>query len=238
MRTLVLVGSGEFTDAMNHVDTYLLTQTNSKTVAILPTAAGQEEHPLQWIKDGVRHFKKLRAKPVGVPILKREDTIKREYLEEIHSAAFIYFSGGYPGYLLDTLIDTPAWQYIYQKYQKGAILAGCSAGAMIMGGKILANGQELFMQEAWPPVWKKASELIPYAIFPHFDWARIQKKELFERIMRQASKEVLRQWIGIDEETALIIIDEKKAQVMGKGTVHVVKNGNETIYKTGHSFTL
>lgn len=238
MRILVLVGSGEFTDAMIHVDNYLLSQTTSKTVAILPTAAGQEKHPHQWIQDGVRHFKKLHAKPVGVPVLKRNDTIKREYLEKIHSAAFIYFSGGYPGYLFDTLVDTPLWQFIYQKYKSGAVLAGCSAGAMIMGERILANGQELFMQGAWPPVWKKSFGLIPYSIFPHFDWARSEKKELFERIMKQASKDVLRQWIGIDEETALIISNEQKAQVMGKGTVHVVKNGKETIYKNGASFEM
>jgi cyanophycinase len=40
--------------------------------------------------------------------------------------------GGFPGYLVQTLRDTPAWQAVLESLQAGAVLGGSSAGAMAL----------------------------------------------------------------------------------------------------------
>ena len=56
--------------------------------------------------------------------------------ERIRDANFIYLSGGKPDYLLQTSINTRALEAILDVYRRGGILAGCSAGAMVMGESI------------------------------------------------------------------------------------------------------
>jgi cyanophycinase len=40
--------------------------------------------------------------------------------------------GGFTGYLEETLKDSLAWEAVLQAYQAGAVVAGSSAGAMVM----------------------------------------------------------------------------------------------------------
>lgn len=220
MQTLVLVGSGEFTQAMEGVDRYLLSLIgNSPTVAILPTAAGMEKHPEKWVEDGVRHFKKLGAKPFGVMVLEKPDAYRKELISKLNDVSLIYFSGGHPGYLYTILKDSPLWQTILKKYDSGqVILVGASAGAMVMGRHMLGNAQEVFFK-AEKPHWSKAFGLVPYCILPHFDAAMKDHPEIVKKVIDTTPKNLKTNLTGIDEDTAVILKD-KEIQVLGKGTVH------------------
>ena len=55
----------------------------------------------------------------------------------IRAANFVYLSGGHPDYLYKTLAGSRAWDAITAVLQAGGVVAGCSAGAMIFGEKIL-----------------------------------------------------------------------------------------------------
>ncbi len=243
MRTLVLLGSGEFTQAMDETDTYLLSfpkesyEFEDKSVAILPTAAGQEENWQKWIDDGVSHFTKLGAKAYGVPVVKRQDTMNSDYLSQVEKASLIYFSGGEPGYLHQVFVGSLLWDAIIAAYKKGQIVAGSSAGAMVLGSWTLANGQNVFFKNA-EPVWEKAFSIVNYTIFPHYDFAKREKEEVVEKVMRTAPKQVGKAWIGIDEDTALILINETDAKVMGKGNVYVTRDAIETVHSHGEDFIL
>lgn len=109
---LALLGSGEFTEALLETDKFLLTQIENPKVAIVPTAAGLEDTVDSWINDGIAHFKKLDIPAKGVRLLNSEDAHSKQTLEQLKDSNFFYFSGGDPGYLLDTIRDSPAWQYI------------------------------------------------------------------------------------------------------------------------------
>lgn len=216
MKRLVLVGSGEFTPAMEVVDKYLLNLIESKTVAILPTAAGLEDTPGKWIEDGINHFLKLGGNPVGVPILNR-DHDSQEYLDLLKQVSWIYFSGGNPGHLFATLKGTRIWEFVKDFYDKGGLLAGCSAGAMVMGEYVLSNAQEMVRKKELPR-WKKAFGLVNYSIVPHFNWIKEKRSDTVEKIITSCPGKL----VGIDEDTALIIIDGGE-QVMGRGEVHQLK---------------
>src|SRR5258705_5905777 len=105
---LVLCGSGQFTRAMADVDRAILAEigTRRARVAIVPTAAGLEDTPRSWIEMGVTHFAALGADPKGVMVLNRSDADEPRHSEAIAGADWIYFSGGNPGHLVDSLTGT------------------------------------------------------------------------------------------------------------------------------------
>lgn len=228
MPTLVLIGSGEYTRAMDETDSHLLSMTKNQRVALLPTAAGKEHDALKWLEGGKQHFTRLGAKPLAIPVLNKKDANRNDYASKINDAEIIYFSGGNPGYLLETLQDSIVWEAIKKSYLEGTVLAGSSAGAMIMGNMVLANAQELF-DTGGVPLWKKAFGLVDFPIIPHYDFAKSKKPEVIEKALSISPKEVKQNWVGIDEETSLIFT-ETKAAVMGKGYVHVFGSG-EAQYK-------
>lgn len=231
----MLVGSGEFTQAMNDVDRYLLSLIdNSPTVAILPTAAGMEKLPEKWVKDGVKHFKKLGARPFGLSVLARQDAFDQSLIAKVKTASIIYFSGGHPGYLYSVLKDSPLWQVILNKYESGqAILVGASAGAMVMGKYVLGNAQEVFFKGE-KPHWSKAFSLVPYCILPHYDFAVKTHPEVVDTITTTAPEQVRKNFLGIDEDTALILINKKNGQILGKRAVHFFKDQKEQKFSSGY----
>ncbi|OGK11788.1 hypothetical protein A2768_02115 [Candidatus Roizmanbacteria bacterium RIFCSPHIGHO2_01_FULL_37_16] len=243
MKTLVLVGSGEFTDAMLKVDKFLIKlvkhiKGRSKiNIAIIPTASVPDGRQINWINDGVKHFKKLEINPFGLNIVNRQDANKKVNLRKLKTASIIYFSGGHPGYLLEIFKHTQAWKLIETLYNNGVMLVGTSAGAMILGNYLLGNAQETFNKEE-KPLWIKGFNLVPFAIFPHYDWAKRHKPKLLVKLIESASRKISANWLGIDENTAVIISDGKKTKIMGKGSV-TMQRGNETLkYNTGQKFLI
>lgn len=241
MKKLVLVGSGEFQKAMEQIDRYLLSllekEKKEKSVVIIPTAAGLEKTPNQWIKDGVLHFKKIGAEPLGIKVLKKADTRKPMYLETVKTASFIYFSGGHPGYLYKTLKGSLLWKAVYSRFQNDIILTGSSAGAMVMGDYVLGNAQEVFSKDE-KPVWTKAFGLVPYSIIPHFDYIERKKPQLLKRIIEVAPQIIQQQLLGIDENTALLIFNQKKVTIQGQGRALLFGKKAIKSYSDGQSFLI
>ncbi len=202
---LALVGSGEYLPPMELVDRYLLEHLpGSPRVVCLPTAAGTEglERINYWSKLGVEHFTKLGVPVETLPVIDSQSANDFEFAERIHQANFIYLSGGKPNYLLSTLKNSLAWQAIEAVLTAGGLLAGCSAGAMVMGERIagFSNSQPAF-------------NLVPNSvIIPHYD----EIPAGFSRLARISNKNAT--MLGIEGNTALFI-DQTNAVVIGLGGI-------------------
>lgn len=199
---IALVGSGEYLPVMDEVDRYLLAncgvQGRPPRVVCLPTAAGQEGERSWggWMKMGEEHFKRLGADALSLPIIDRTSAEDAGHAALIEAADLIYFSGGNPNYLYQTLNGSRAWAAVQKAWARGAAYAGCSAGAMILG--------------KYMPDFKRAGfgslpafGLVRTAfILPHFDAMSIVRRPLVFALQRQLQDgESL---LGVDEETALI----------------------------------
>src|SRR5579884_2349463 len=137
--TLALVGAGEYLREMEPVDRLLLDRVRgSLRVVVLPTAAAPEGKAVaeRWARMGVEHFTRLGVYVEPVMLLTRADADSPVFASHIAAATFVYLSGGKPGYLLKTLRDTACWNAIVKVYRQGGVIAGCSAGAMALGGRV------------------------------------------------------------------------------------------------------
>ena len=215
---LALIGSGEFTKEMEETDRFLLSQINNPVVAIIPTAAGQEEDYDKWIKMGVTHFKKFNVTAFGVPMLNEDDANDQILIDQLSKANVFYFSGGDPGYLLDVLKDSKAWELILEKYKSGAMLIGSSAGAMVMGKKVIARIYRFF-RTGQLPEWEEGLNMVDFAVIPHFDKI---SEDLNEDHINELNQKIPRntEVVGIDEDTSYILI-EGNWKIIGKGKVHI-----------------
>jgi cyanophycinase len=235
---LALVGSGEYLPVMQDLERALLESgiSNGKPNRYLqiPTAAGQEsrERLEYWEAIGAEQARRIGAVQEFLPIFKREDAFKTEFISKVKDAGLIYFSGGDPGYLATALHATPLWEEIEINWKKGAALAGCSAGAMALSSDV----PNFFkMKNVGIPGLNVIPNLRP---IPHYN-------KFFGWIPDSAAKIVMKApegtvIIGIDEDTALVTgldagtsIIDKKWQVYGKAGVHILSGAPTSRYLAG-----
>ncbi len=219
-KTLVLLGSGEFTPAMKEIDQMIAKDIAPPNVAILPTAAGKEGDWWKWVDQGVAHFAAINISAFGVAIRTKEDAHKKEIISSLQQATIIYISGGDPGYLLSVLTDSPAWDAIHKKYLSGTPLVGSSAGAMILGSHLVSNIYQVFDGGEKTVRWVPAFGLVPHTIWPHFDYIMREDQKKFDELMAHAPATVTSDWLGIDENTAVIWNNREKPVTLGKGRAH------------------
>ena len=130
---VALVGSGEFTPAMEDVDRELL-EGRPQRVVFLPTAAAPEGEKsiAHWVDLGRLHYTRLGVEAVPLLVLDRVGADDADLASAIAGAGLIYLSGGDPTYLAATLLHTRVGDAIVAAWHNGAAVAGCSAGAVAL----------------------------------------------------------------------------------------------------------
>jgi cyanophycinase len=227
---LLLAGSGEFRPAMVPVDRELLrfTPGSPPKVAILPTAAGQEVTVSSWIRDGIAQFTALGCEAYGVRAIDRTGVEDLSHVSALAAADLVYLSGGSPGYLVDTLRNSAAWQAIVAGWLAGGALAGSSAGAMAMGEHTMVRGPG--PGRGTPFTWAPGLGLLPgIGVIPHYD--RFGPDRTMPRVQDAPDGLVV---LGIDEDT-VILKASGVARVLGLRTVTVWRDRQPTLLRSGET---
>jgi cyanophycinase len=228
--TLALVGSGEFLPGSQTLDRALLaTLTETPRVVILPTAAAPDGPVIfeRWARMGVDHFEGLGAQAEAVRLQSRQDAISTNLAQRIADANLVYLSGGKPNYLVKTLRDTPCWEAIRMVFERGGVVAGCSAGAMALAGFLPGFG--LFQPQ---PALGLAPNLI---VIPHFD----EIPKWLNGLSRFSTRNKTMTVVGIEGSTALVGAGTDQSwRVAGQGSVTVFSANGHKTYASGESVKL
>lgn len=216
--TIALVGSGEYLEACRPVDEHLLslleTGDRSPRVACLPTAASKDGERVWrgWQERGVAHFTRLGAEVVAVDVIDRGTADDDAMVRDIAGSDLIYLSGGKPALLYELLEGTAAWAAVLGVLDRGGVLAGCSAGAMVQGSHIagLRGG-------AGRPGFGLLANTV---VLPHFD----EYRSLGEVVRRLVGRG--RNVVGVDGATALVR-HHQRFRAVGRGSVTVWSSAGE-----------
>ena len=100
---IALVGGDEFRRYCVDMDREILAATGKDParVVVLPTAA--VNGPVKAAHDGVTHFKNLGGSAHPLMIMEQGQANDPEMVERLAGADVIYFTGGNPNHLLETL---------------------------------------------------------------------------------------------------------------------------------------
>ena len=209
--TLALVGGAEWRKGCDF-DAELLKASGGDEVLVLPTAAAYE-NPDKAVQTATKWFESLGGKVRGLMVLSRPDAEERANVEAIAAARFIYLGGGSPLHLRSVLKESKAWEALVHAWQSGAVVAGSSAGAMVLGDP---------MVDPRGGAYTLGLGLIEQlAIVPHHDtWP----PERAHRTMQLAPRGV--PIAAVDERTALIRDENGAWRVAGAGSVQIFLEGN------------
>ena len=203
---LALVGGAEWTEGCGF-DQILWEASGRSEVVVLPTAAAYE-HPDRAIETATKWFSTFGASAVGLGVLSRRDAFDEALIGRLKAARFIYLSGGSPMHLRSVLKDSPAWDALVEAWRGGAVVAGSSAGAMVLGESMVdPRGGALTLG---------LGLISGVAVLPHSDaWS----EEKTHRTVQLATGHL--RIAAIDERTALIRDASGKWSVEGAGDVAV-----------------
>jgi cyanophycinase len=231
--SVALVGAGEFLPVMAAVDAELLASTGRRRprVVVLPTASWPdgEEVFLRWAALGVEHFEGLGAEVEVVLVRTRPDADDAAHAQAVGEADLIYLSGGKPDHLLRTLAGSAVWAAALAANARGSVIAGCSAGAMV-----LCSQQARFRTPPHVPLgFEPGLGLVDgVAVLPHYD--RFPETLAAMRVAQAPRGTVI---LGIDEDTAAIG-REGSWLVRGTGRVTVWRGRRRERHRDGDSFRI
>ena len=226
MGYLLLEGGAEFGGRMREPDLKAIELAGGfdAPIRILPTAAAPDNNHQRAGNNGIRWFQSLGAKDVGsLPLIDKASANDDNIAKSLREAKLIYMLGGFTGYLGETLKGSNAWRAVLKAYASGAVIAGSSAGAMVMC--------ELYYDPSRGQV-VEGLNLVPNSlVLPHHNTFG---KSWASRLL-EISQVTL---AGIDEGTGMIADGRGTWTVYGAGDVTLYRNQEVEIYPTGRSFSV
>ena len=129
---LALVGGSEWSEGCETFDQELLQASGTREVLVLPTAAAYW-HPERAVETAASYFSEFGASVKGCMVLRRADAEDKSNAGTVRAARFIYLAGGSVLHLRSVLKASAVWEALVEAWTAGAVLAGSSAGAMVLG---------------------------------------------------------------------------------------------------------
>lgn len=207
---LALVGGGEWRDGCNF-DAELLEAAGGGEVLVLPTAAAYE-HPERAVATATGWFERLGATVRPLMVLGRPDAEDEANAAVVRDARFVYLGGGSPLHLRSVLKASPVWEALLEAWRGGAVVAGSSAGAMVLTDPMVDPRGGAFTLGL--------AMVAQLAVIPHADtWSH----DKAQRTLKLAPAGV--PIAAVDEATALIRDPQAGWRVAGTAGVRVYLNG-------------
>jgi cyanophycinase len=226
MGYLLLEGGSEFGGGMREPDLKAIELAGGFTapIRILPTAAAADNNHERAGNNGIRWFESLGAQDVlSLPLIDQVSANDENIVEALRDARLIYMLGGFPGYLAESLKGSAAWEAALEAYHRGAIIAGSSAGAMVMC--------EFYYDPRQGQVVEGLNLVPDSIVLPHHNTFG---KSWASRLL-EISQVTL---IGIDEQTGMLGDGAGSWTVYGGGQVTLYRNHQVEIHPSGKTFSV
>ncbi len=209
---------GEFYQQFNYIDGPLILITGASRI------------PLEVGVIYTNIFTRLGVNDIiHLPLTRRSDCNLPENVKKMERASAVFITGGNQVKLAGILGGTPFFQVLKQRVNEGLLYGGTSAGASIASGLMIAGGRGGYNPRRNLVKLTGGLGLVQNCIIDqHFR----ERNRLF-RLASAVSSNPEFIGLGIDEDTALIITNDRFCRVVGNNSVTVL-NGNG-ITHTGYT---
>ena len=142
---------------------------------------------------------------------------------QIERATGVFFSGGDQARIMDVLRDGPLLESLRARYAAGIVFGGTSAGTACMSSLMITGDGDFTVIDADSVGVRAGLGLLPNVILDQHFIKRQRQNRLFGLILRHPA----RLGLGIDEGSALVVRENRHAEVMGRTPVMVVDGREE-----------
>jgi cyanophycinase len=228
---ILLEGGAEFGGRMAEPDMRAIELAGGRDtpLSIIPAAAAPDDNHHRAGNHGVNWFKTLGSQhPQSLPLIDSSSANDPKLADVFATSKLIYLLGGFTHYLGQTLANSLCWDACLSAYNEGAVIAGSSAGAMVL------------CDHYYDPYTGRIFDglgLVPGScVLPHYNTFG---KSWVAKLSRHLPDAIL---IGIDERTGMldeVDSDGKRAwKIYGGGNVTIHHKGQTQVYQKDAVFHL
>jgi cyanophycinase len=235
-RLLVVGGGSRPADAMKKFVEW--SGAAKSRVLVVTWASGVPDESFVSLNKG---FKEAGAfEVIHAPIRPLDAEKRKIFVEELSKATGIFFSGGDQNRIMDVLADEELLKLFKERYSKGIAFGGTSAGAAVMSDPMMTGEADLKILDGSKVGVRKGLGLLPNVIFDQHFLIRQRHNRLFGLVLVNPTM----LGIGIDEDTAVLIEDNRRLTVAGATQVmfaHAPKGRQPlqvSFLKPGQSFDI
>ena len=214
--TLVIIGGREDKTGERVILKTVAAHVQQGTLVICTVASEAAEE--LW-EDYHRIFQELGVKHIAhLRVGRREELSDDSHSAVLDGASVLFFTGGDQLRITSKIEGTPLADRIRRLYLSGAVIAGTSAGASVMSETMLVSGtgsesyrimKDLFLA---PGLGLMRNAIIDQ----HF-----AERGRIGRLLGAVAQNPRLLGIGIDEDTAIVVSQGRRSQVLGTGAVYV-----------------
>ena len=221
-RTLLVIGGAEDRIGRSVVLKRFvkLAGGRSSRIVVIPTASA---YPGEVAEAYADVFTRLRGGDVTVvdPPTRR-DAGDVDMVSALDSATGVFLTGGSQVKLAQNIVGTPVGTAVTRAYERGAVVAGTSAGASVMSRFMISLGEEgLTPRQRSSQISAGLGLVEDVIIDQHFD-----QRGRYGRLMAMVAASPNLLGMGVDENTAAEIRDGRRLTVLGAGAIFVVNARN------------
>lgn len=192
-------------------------------VLILPMASEEQDSAIWYAR---RQFVAQGLTVAGMQVM-AGDRPSVQRLDSIRSARLIYLTGGDQQRFMNIVQHTGIVEALHSAYERGALIAGTSAGAAVMSKQMITGNEKRYpeYQSTFPRIeadniqFSEGLGLITDAVIDQHFVQRSRYNRLLTAVLEYP--EML--GIGIDESTA-ILVSKQNVEVVGDAQVVVFIN--------------
>lgn len=221
---LIIIGGAEDKEGDKEILKKVCNSINKSNDLIL-IATIATEYPEEALNKYKKIFKNLGVKNIrGLNIKDRKDSEKEENINLIKCANLIFFTGGDQLRITSLIGGTSIYRELKLAIEKGCTIVGTSAGASVMSDVMVVEGED---EESPRKCTLKMAQGLGFVKSIMIDQHFAQRGRIGRLLSGIAQNpEVL--GVGIDEDTALIVKDDGRAEVLGSGAIYFLDASNIT----------
>ena len=228
----VILGGGYFDSEQSDLLLQTMIEQAGKkpNVILIPTAdarlepaakAGAVVTPIDYENDARPDFVSLGAGRIrAVHTRNRLVADSPDFVEPLRFANLVWIPGGEPRLLFTVYPKTRVERELKAVLERGGVVAGDSAGALLLGQ--IWFQADLEHPGTVPQAPEAGLGLLPCFVMPHANRYKPDVLETSVKAQVAARPELL--GLLIDENTAVIIHDEQITGIVGKGRVGIVES--------------
>ena len=234
---LLMFGGGKRTpDAVLKLVGYSGGDTGN--ILVITWASSEQAATYESIKKDITAVSKIKVEAAPFSPLNAEK--KALLIDQLKTAKSVFFTGGDQNRIMDVLKDAELFNLLKAMYTKGIVFAGTSAGTAIMSDIMITGKGNLEVIDGTQTETSKGLGLVSNMIVDQHFIKRQRQNRLISVLLLHPTL----LGIGIDENTAVAIEQNRYMEVLGDSEVMVfepLKKPNQmrfTLLKKGDTFDL
>lgn len=215
---LVVIGGAEDKDGRKEILNEICSLIDkNEDLLLVATIASEIQEEMEDIYNKV--FREIGVKNIEfLNIDDRTESYLEENVELIKDSKLIFFTGGDQLKITSLIGGTPLNKALMDGMQNGKIIVGTSAGASVMSGTMILEGESEESPKKYSINMCPGLGLIENVVIDqHFS-----QRGRIGRLLTAVAENPEYLGIGIDEDTAIVVDERKIIKVIGNGAVYII----------------